>query len=162
VSRIVRGAGAWPGLRAAREDAAAQGARSVGTQHVLLALLAPRAGEAAAVLRAAGVDRAAVLATLRAIEGVGARPEQRPIEQVTVSPRVGAMLQRASHGFSAPIEDLAVLGELLSEAGEPSLAHLVLTSLGARRRAQAAYRDAARTVVGGTDAGRTDGDLVPG
>ncbi|HEY2192117.1 MAG TPA: Clp protease N-terminal domain-containing protein [Actinomycetospora sp.] len=154
------GTGPWPGLAAAREHAAAQGARSVGTQHVLLALLRREAVEAAPLLERAGADHAAVTAALQGITGVGARPVPIPIERISLSPRVGALLRRASGDTRTTPDDLAVLDQLLDDGGEPSLAHLVLTSLGARRRALAARRDGG--TVATMQVGREDGDLVPG
>ncbi|NMO93096.1 Clp protease N-terminal domain-containing protein [Actinomycetospora sp. TBRC 11914] len=150
-------AGSWAGLTAAREHAAAQGASSVGTQHVLLALLRREAVESGTVLRGAGADTPAVVAALQGITGVGARPHPVPVERVSVSPRVGALLRRASAGTDAPT-DLGVLGQLLEEGGEPSLAHLVLTSLGARRRALVALRGATAAAA----VGHEGGELVPG
>ncbi|WP_018331938.1 hypothetical protein [Actinomycetospora chiangmaiensis] len=88
----------WPGLATARELAAEAGARTVGTQHLLLA-----------VLRRAEADAAAA--------------------------------------------DCQVLDALLAEH-EPSLAHLVLTALGAHRRVRLA-RQTRRTRLDGAD-----GDLV--
>jgi ATP-dependent Clp protease ATP-binding subunit ClpA len=149
----------WPALALARAHAAAAGTRTVGTQHVLLALLSTE-GEASAVLARAGVDRAGVLAALQGIAGVGARALPVTVERVSVSPRVGALIRRASHGAPGEITDLAVLGELLDDGGEPSLVQLVLTWLGARRRAVQAYRSA--TVDTPARIGHTDGNLVPG
>jgi hypothetical protein len=143
----------------ARGNAAAAGAHTVGTQHVLLALLATR-GEAAAVLDRAGVDRGRVLAALQGITGVGARATPVDVERVAMSPRVGALIRRASQGAPGEIADLAVLGELLEEGGEPSLVQLVLTSLGARRRAVNAYRTVAP--VSPARIGNAEGDLVAG
>lgn len=142
-------------MSAARQHAAAAGVRSVGTQHVLLALLRREAVGSRAVLEDAGADTAAVVAALRGITGVGTRPHPVPVEQVSVSPRVGALLRRASGDAAAPT-DLDVLRQILDDGGEPSLAYLVLTSLGARRRVLVALRDGARTAA----AGREDGDLV--
>ena len=146
----------WPGLTSARENAAAQGAGSVGTQHVLLALIAGH-GEAAAALSTAGIHRAPVIAALQGIAGIGARAQPVALERVSLSPRVGAMIRRASQGAPGEIEDAAVLGELLDERDEPSLAGLALTSLGLRRRAMHAYRSLAPTRIG-----PGDGDLVAG
>jgi ATP-dependent Clp protease ATP-binding subunit ClpA len=153
------GAGPWPGLVAARRHAAAQGARSVGTQHVLLALLRRDAVEAAPLLERAGADHAAVMAALQGITGVGARAVPTPIERVALSPRVGALLRRATGDTQAPPDDLAVLAELLDDGGEPSIAHLVLSALGARRRALAELRGSAAATV---PAGDEDGNLVAG
>jgi ATP-dependent Clp protease ATP-binding subunit ClpA len=148
----------WPGLATARECAAAAGARSVGSQHVLLALLGRDAESVATVLREAAVDRPSVLAALQGITGTGgARAEPVPVEQVSVSPRVGALLRRAAGGVAGEVTDLAVLGELLDDRGEPSVVRVVLTSLGARRRALRAYRR-----LTGTRVDDVDGDLVPG
>ncbi|MCD2196293.1 Clp protease N-terminal domain-containing protein [Actinomycetospora endophytica] len=152
----------WPALVLARASAAAAGTRTVGTQHVLLALLATD-GDAAAVLRRAGVDRATVQAALQGITGVGARPGVIPVERVSVSPRVGALIRRASQGTLGEISDLAVLGALLDDGGEPSVVQLALTSLGARRRVLNAYGSAtAATAVAPTRIGHSDGDLVAG
>ncbi len=148
----------WPGLTTARECAAAAGARSVGSQHVLLALLGRDTPPVARVLRATGVSRATVLAAVQGITGIGgARLDPVPVEQVSVSPRVGAMLRRAAGDTLGEIDDVDVLGELLDDRGEPSLAHNVLSSLGARRRALQAYRS---LVVSRVD--QADGDLVAG
>ncbi|MDT7743401.1 MAG: hypothetical protein QOE59_2479 [Actinomycetota bacterium] len=148
----------WPGLATARECAAAAGARSAGSQHVLLALMGRDAEAVATVLREAGVDRPSVLAALQGITGTGrARAEPVPVEQVSVSPRVGALLRRAAGGVAGEVDDLAVLGELLDDRGEPSVVRVVLTSLGARRRALRAYRS-----LTGTRVDDVDGDLVPG
>ncbi len=146
----------WPGLTSARENAAAQGAGSVGTQHVLLALLAGD-GPAAGALATAGVRRASVLASLQGIAGVGARSQPVALERVSLSPRVGAMIRRASRGQPGQIDDAAVLGELLDDRGEPSLALSVLTSLGLRRRAVQAHSDLSPVRID-----RPDGDLVAG
>jgi hypothetical protein len=125
---------------------------------VLLALLRREAVESGAVLRDAGADTPAVVAALRGITGVGSRAEPIPVERVAVSPRVGALLRRAAARTDPPT-DLDVLGQILEDGGEPSLAHLVLTSLGARRRALVALREVTTTAAA---AGRADGDLVPG
>jgi ATP-dependent Clp protease ATP-binding subunit ClpA len=159
VTREQAGTSWWPALAMARVHAAAAGARSVGTQHVLLALLATE-GEAAAVLGKAGVNRADVLATLQGITGVGARTEPVALERVAVSPRVAALIRRASRGLPGRIPDLAVLGELLDDGGEPSLVQLILTSLGAQRRAVHAYLRAG--IIAPVRSGDAEGDLVAG
>ena len=120
----------------------------------------PRLREAAAVLGKAGVNRGDVLAALQGITGVGARTEPVALGQVAVSPRVGALIRRASRGMPGPIPDLAVLGELLDDCGEPSLVQLVLASLGARRRAVNAYLRAG--IVAPARIGNAEGDLVAG
>ncbi len=125
---------------------------------MLLALLGPDAEGIARVLRTVGVDRPGVLAALQGITGVGgARALPLPVEQVSVSPRVGDLLRRAAGDTPGEIDDLAVLGELLDDRGEPSVAQAVLASLGARRRALQAYRG-----LLGARIGQADGDLVPG
>jgi hypothetical protein len=159
VTRERAGSSWWPALTLARTQAAAAGTRSVGTQHVLLALLAT-GGEASDVLARAGVDRRGVLAALQGITGVGARAVPIAVERVSVSPRVGALIRRASHGAPGEIADLDVLGELLDDGGEPSVVQLVLTWLGARRRALNAYRSV--VPVSPARIGHTDGDLVAG
>ena len=135
----------WPGLRTAREIAAATGARTVGTQHLLLALVRRQDG-CAAVLH--GVDESAVRAALRGIVGTGGRTEAVPAERVSVSPRALAVIREAARrhpASSGTVPDLHVLGALL-DGDEPSLARLALTSLGTLGRTLRAYRDVA---VGG-------------
>jgi hypothetical protein len=100
-----------------------------------------------------------VTAALQGITGVGARPAPTPIERVALSPRVGALLRRATGDTQAPPDDLAVLAQLLDDGGEPSIAHLVLSALGARRRALAELRSGTASPV---PAGREDGNLVAG
>ena len=133
----------------------------MGSQHVLLALMGRDTAAVATVLREAAVDRRSVLAALAGITGTGrARAEPVPVEQVSVSPRVGALLRRASGGVAGEVDDLAVLGELLDDRGEPSVVRVALSSLGARRRALRAYR--ALTAARVDDLAGPAGDLVPG
>ncbi|MDL5159491.1 hypothetical protein [Actinomycetospora termitidis] len=145
----------WPGLSTARDIAAAAGARSVGTQHVLLALVTRAEPDVAPVLRAGAIDRPAVLAALQGITGTGCRRESVRLDAVAVSPRVLALVREAAtRGQRAgAVPDLDVLDALLA-VEEPSLAALVLTALGSRRRVRTALR---RHVQRADDGG---GDLV--
>ncbi len=143
----------WPGLRTARDLAAATGDRSVGTQHVLQALLRRADPYVVAVLAAGGVDETAVVAALSGIAGTGCRTGGVSPERVAVSPRVLALVRAADCPDADAVSDLQVLDALLV-SDEPSLARRVLDVLGAHRRVLQALR-AARTQV--DDAG---GDLV--
>ncbi|MCD2188013.1 hypothetical protein [Actinomycetospora soli] len=133
----------WPGMPTARAIAADAGAHGVGTQHVLLALLRRRAADAVAVLDAGGVDEGAVAAALGAVAGTGCRTGAVPTERVTVSPRVLALVRAAGRpdGGTGPVSDLQLLRALLAD-NEPSLARLLLSSLGALRRIDRALQDA--------------------
>lgn len=134
----------WSGLTTAREIAAAAGARTVGTQHVLLAVLRRADPDAVDVLHAAAIDEDTVAATLRGIAGTGCRNRPVPVEWVSVSPRVLALVRAAGRRSAGNTRetgptDLAVLDALLG-GDEPSLAHLVLTGLGAHQRLRFAMR----------------------
>ncbi|GLZ51487.1 Clp protease N-terminal domain-containing protein [Actinomycetospora sp. NBRC 106378] len=124
----------WPGIATAREIAAAGGDRSVGTQHVLQALLRHGDTDAATILRTAGADEASVVAALAGIAGTGCRTGAVPTERIPVSPRVLALIRTAGHPSAAhgKVSDLEVLRALLRD-DEPSLARLVLSALGAER-----------------------------
>jgi hypothetical protein len=144
----------WPGLGTAREIAAAAGVRSVGTQHVLLAILR-RGGDATAALHAGGVDEDAVHGALRGIAGTGCRSGAVHVDWVSVSPRVLALVRVAAcAGGTGTVTDLDVLDALL-RAEEPSLAHLVLSALGAHRRVRLAL-PARRTRVDPAGGGLVD------
>lgn len=125
----------WPGIATARDIAAAAGDRSVGTQHVLRALLRRGDTDAARILGAAGADEASVVAALSGIAGTGCRTGAVPTERVPVSPRVLALVRAAScpDTDTGIVSDLQVLHALLRD-DEPSLARLVLSALGADRQ----------------------------
>ncbi|WP_433802723.1 hypothetical protein [Actinomycetospora sp. CA-084318] len=133
----------------ARAIAAAAGARSVGTQHVLLAVLRRRAADTAALLDAGGVEEDAVTAALHGIAGTGCRTGAVPVERVPVSPRVLALVRAADRpdAGSGSVSDLQLLRALLSD-DEPSLAQLALSSLGALRRVVRALDEAGGDLVG--------------
>jgi ATP-dependent Clp protease ATP-binding subunit ClpA len=61
-------------VRGAQQEARALGHPCVGTEHLLLAMLEPASGVAAAVLRSAGVRRERVLVELGRLRGAGRGP----------------------------------------------------------------------------------------
>jgi hypothetical protein len=96
--------GSWPGpwapeahraLTRAREDALELGHNYVGTEHVLLGLLATKGGLASQVLADLGVTREAVLAT-SCMNPVGPL-EPRQDDCVAVMPRLKQAMEHAMH-----------------------------------------------------------------
>lgn len=68
-------------LQLARQEAASMGHNYVGTEHILLALLAEGSGVAAAVLRNAGLTTAALRAEVLRILGTDRRPPSPDAEE---------------------------------------------------------------------------------
>ena len=128
----------WSGLPLAREAAAAHGSSSVGTQHLLLALLARPQGTAQRVLRSAGITREGVEEAVASLRGAGPWPAAFPADRVTMSDRVEVLLGRAAEVRSetpgdGQVRDEDVLVALL-DSRDRATAQIVLGYLGVNRR----------------------------
>ena len=123
----------WSGLPEARREAGARGDHSVGSQHLLLALLGRSEGEAQRVLRRAGVSRAQFEAALRGFQGQAGPPTQVDPDDVDVSERARVLIDRAVHlEPSGEATDEALLAALLDD-DDPGVAKAVLNYLGVGR-----------------------------
>ena len=79
-------------FQSAQEDARSMGHNSLGTEHILLGLLAQSDGLAAHALRALGIERTGVVRSIREIVGCGS---PRPRESLGVTPRTKRALELA-------------------------------------------------------------------
>lgn len=111
------------------EEAAQRGSLSVGTQHVLLALLASPDDHTRTALRAGGVDASLAVAALRSIVGIGNDPEPTSPTSVSSSPRVARILERAidlgDRATGQPVQDDDVLRALLT-SDDPAVGQLIV------------------------------------
>ncbi|PVZ04950.1 Clp protease N-terminal domain-containing protein [Actinomycetospora cinnamomea] len=123
----------WDGLAQARREAARRGDRWVGTQHLLLALLARPEGEAQRVLRDAGVTRVQCELALAGLHGPTAPATHTDPRDVDVARRAQVLLDRAARTTAGGgITDEALLAVLLVD-DDPGLARTVLNYLGVGR-----------------------------
>ena len=106
---------AWDGLAQARREAADRGDRRVGTQHLLLALLARPEGDAQRVLRQAGASRARCETVLDALHGSGAPRSRRDADEVGAGDRASAVLDHAARTGEGVVTDEALLAALLAD-----------------------------------------------
>jgi Clp amino terminal domain, pathogenicity island component len=131
--------GAWPAhatdlvraaVAAGEREARAMGHNYLGTEHVLLGLLAQRNGVASHALAALGVDRAGVVARIEAVVGTG--PE-RTWNAACVAPRLKRALEIArSHARSLGYRCMDTEHVLLALGDvEDSVAAQILGDLGA-------------------------------
>jgi ATP-dependent Clp protease ATP-binding subunit ClpA len=130
--------GPWSGLPLAREAAAAHGSTSVGTHHLLLALLSGPHGPAREALHGVGIDRIDVEAAVTAVRGIGPWPVAVTPATLPLSERVEVLLGRAAAlRARAPgdggVRDEDVLVALL-ESRDRATAQIVLSYLGVDRR----------------------------
>lgn len=131
------GAGeAWPGLSEARRQAAERGATSIGTQHVLFAVLAGNDDDALAALHAGGVEPGSAADALQTIAGIGSWHEAVDVDTVPVSDRVVHVLEAAAQDRAdvrREVRDRDVLRALLSN-DDPAVGHLVVRIVSAPER----------------------------
>jgi ATP-dependent Clp protease ATP-binding subunit ClpA len=137
----------WAGLVEARDEAARTGHRSVGTQHLLLALLATD-GPVAAALHSAGIETTSVATTLAGIRGGSSWPTATDPVDLEVGLRAAEVLRLAAGHVAAEVmprvevSDEQVLRALLA-VDDPAIARLVLSYHGARRKVVAALDEEA-------------------
>jgi ATP-dependent Clp protease ATP-binding subunit ClpA len=123
----------WDGLPRARQEAAEWGDRRVGTQHLLLALLARREGHAQHVLIQAGATRTECEIVLGAIHGSGTTRARRETVEVGDGDQARRVLERAAlASHEDVIPDEVLLAALIAER-DHGLAGAVFRYLGIER-----------------------------
>jgi hypothetical protein len=137
----------WAGLTRARDEAAWTGHRSVGTQHLLQAMLTPD-GSVTSALSSAGLERTSVAMTLAGIRGGSSWPTATDPAELEVGLRAAVVLRLAAGDVAdqdmagVEVSDEQVLRALLA-ADDPALARLVMSYHGARRKVLAALDERA-------------------